>query len=129
MPDRDKTPAVPASPPMTRSYLGPGCVFEGEIVGSGSLECHGRVQGRVALDGEIHIGERGQAVAQLQGSEILVEGTLQGDAIGSERVEVGATGHVVGDLRAPSVAFAEGAVFEGNVEMRSAQAKRGKAAR
>lgn len=117
-------PSAPGQPgPTTRSYLGPGCVFEGEILGSGSLECHGRIQGHVALDGEIHIGERGHASAQLEGRKIVVEGTLQGDAVGGERVEVGATGQVIGDLRAPSVAFAEGAVFEGNVEMRSARAK------
>lgn len=102
-----------------RSYLGPGCNFEGEIRGRGSLECHGAISGAVALDGEIHIGERGTARAQLTGGRIVVDGILEGDATGTERVTVGATGQVTGDLRAPSVSFAEGAVFEGNVEMRS----------
>ena len=103
----------------TRSYLGPGCVFEGKIRGRGSLECHGTITGTVTLDGEIHIGERGNARAQLNAGRIVVDGHLVGNAIGSERVEVGATGKVTGDIRAPSVSFAEGAVFEGNVEMRS----------
>ncbi len=104
-----------------RSYLGPGCTFEGEIQGRGSLECHGTITGSVTLDGEIHIGERGNARAQLSGGRIIVDGILEGDAIGAERVEVGATGQVCGDIRAPSVSFAEGAVFEGNVEMRTAR--------
>ena len=102
-----------------RSYLGPGCVLEGEIRGAGSLECHGSVDGTIELPGDIVIGERGCAKATLTGGRVVVDGVLEGDAIGASRVEVGATGHVTGDIRAPSVAFAEGAVFEGNVEMRS----------
>lgn len=102
-----------------RSYLGPGCVFEGDIRGSGSLECHGSVTGTVTLDGEVVIGERGRAKGTLCGDRIAVDGYLDGDASGLQKVEVGATGQVTGDIRAPSVAFAEGAVFEGNVEMRA----------
>lgn len=107
----------------TRSYLGPGCVFEGEIRGSGSLECHGKIQGSVELDGDVVIGERGAAKAQIAGRKVVVDGILEGNALGTERVEVGTTGQVLGDIRAQSVAFAEGAVFEGNVEMRTAKGK------
>jgi len=105
----------------TRSYLGPGCVFEGEIRGKGSLECHGKVQGSIDLDGDVVIGERGAAKATIGGRKVVVDGILEGNAVGTERVEVGATGQVLGDIRAQSVSFAEGAVFEGNVEMRSAK--------
>lgn len=107
----------------TRSYLGPGCVFEGEIRGSGSLECHGKIQGSIELDGDVVIGERGAAKAQIAGRKVVVDGILEGNALGTDRVEVGATGQVFGDIRAQSVSFAEGAVFEGNVEMRSAKGK------
>ena len=103
----------------TRSYLGPGCVFEGDIRGSGSLECHGSVTGTVTLDGEVVIGDRGRAKGTLCADRVAVDGCLYGDASGKQKVEVGATGQVTGDIRAPSVAFAEGAVFEGNVEMRA----------
>ena len=105
----------------TRSYLGPGCAFEGEIRGSGSLECHGKIQGSIELDGDVVIGERGAAKARVSGRKVVVDGILEGNALGGERVEVGETGQVLGDIRAQSVSFAEGAVFEGNVEMRSAK--------
>ncbi len=111
----------------TRSYLGPGCVFDGDIRGSGSLECHGSVTGTVTLDGEVVIGERGRAKGTLCGDRITVDGYLEGDASGIQKVEVGATGQVTGDIRAPSVVFAEGAVFEGNVEMRATDRAGGKA--
>ena len=107
------------APGGARSYLGPGCVFDGQIRGRGSLECHGSLTGDISLDGDIVIGERGRAIAKLTGHHVRIDGRLEGDALGVDKVEVGATGHVQGDIRAPSVAFAEGAFFEGNVEMRS----------
>lgn len=110
------------SPPegSSRSYLGPGCVLDGEIRGKGSLECHGSVTGAIELDGDVTVGERGIAKARISGARVVIDGILEGDASGTAKVEVGSTGQVTGDIRAPSVAFAEGAVFEGNVEMRSA---------
>jgi cytoskeletal protein CcmA (bactofilin family) len=104
-----------------RSYLGPGCVLDGEITGHGSIECHGTVTGRIRLDGDVVIGERGSAKADLYGGRVKVDGVLLGNATGGERVEVGSSGQVTGDIRAPSVSFGEGAIFEGNVEMRSAR--------
>jgi cytoskeletal protein CcmA (bactofilin family) len=65
----------------------------------------------------------GRAEAQLSARRIIINGRLEGDAIGSEKVEVGASGHVEGDVRATAVLFAEGAFFEGNVEMRTARSK------
>ena len=102
-----------------RVNRGDGRRYRGEIRGAGSLECHGSVTGMIELTGDIVIGESGRAKATLTGGRVVVDGILEGDAIGASRVEVGATGHVTGDIRAPAVAFAEGAVFEGNVEMRS----------
>lgn len=105
------------------SFLGPGCVFEGEFNGDGSFECSGDFEGTIDIAGDLVIGHGGNARAELKARRITIEGHLRGDATGTEKVEVGATGHVEGDVRAPAVQFAEGASFEGNVEMR-----RGKAA-
>ncbi len=115
--DARRTPA-----PGERSYLGPGCVFEGEIEGTGSLECHGTLTGTVRMQGDVVIGQSGRAKAHLQARRVLVEGSLEGDAVADEKVEVGPAGQVHGDIRAPSVGFAEGAVFEGSVEMRKERA-------
>lgn len=108
-----------------RSYLGPGCTFDGEIRGHGSLECRGTVEGTVDLDGDIVIGEGGTVRAQLSARRIHVGGRLEGDALGREKVEVGEHGQMQGDVRAPSVAFAEGAFFEGNVEMKAVEGSDG----
>ena len=126
---RPPQPAAAATPPRSRaqapepnrSFLGSGCTIEGEIRGAGSLECSGRISGLVEMEGEVLIGPEGSATAQITARRIVINGRLVGDAIGSDKVEVGASGHVEGDVRATAVLFAEGAFFEGNVEMRTAR--------
>ena len=118
-------PALPKAPAPdpTRSFLGPSCSLEGEIRGAGSLECRGTITGLVEIEGDVFVGAEGNAKAQITARRIVINGRLEGDAIGSDKVEVGASGHVEGDVRATAVLFAEGAFFEGNVEMRTARAK------
>ena len=84
----------------------------------------GKISGLVEVDGDVVIGSGGSAKAQLTARRIVINGILEGDAIGGEKVEVGASGHVEGDVRATAVLFAEGAFFEGNVEMRTGRSKK-----
>jgi cytoskeletal protein CcmA (bactofilin family) len=100
------------------SFLGSGCVLEGKFNGDGSFECSGNFEGIIDVTGDLVIGHGGTAKAELKARRINIEGRLRGNATGTEKVEVGASGHVEGDVRAPAVQFAEGAFFEGNVEMR-----------
>ena len=106
----------------TSSFLGAGCVLEGEFNGDGSFECGGDFAGSIDISGDLVIGRGGNARADLKARRISIEGRLHGNATGTEKVEVGVSGHVEGDVRAPAVQFAEGAFFEGNVEMRRAEA-------
>jgi len=109
------------TPPATsekRSFLGSGCTFSGDLTGEGSFECAGSFEGNIDVTGDVTIGHGGTAKAELKARRISIEGRLLGDAIGAEKVEVGTSGHVEGDVRAPAVQFSEGAFFEGNVEMR-----------
>ena len=87
-------------------------------MGEGSFECSGSFDGKIDISGDVIIGQSGTAEAQLKASSISIDGRLHGDATGTEKVQVGASGYVEGNLRAPAVQFIEGAFFEGNVEMR-----------
>ena len=106
-----------------RSFLGEGCEFDGDVRGEGSFDCCGKFNGTIDIEEHLVIGQGGVATAQIKARRITIEGHLEGNAIGGEKVEVSAKGHVEGDVRAPAVQFAEGAFFEGNVEMRRAKTK------
>ena len=122
---RPRRPAPATSPDVTgkRSFLGEGCEFDGDVRGEGSLDCRGKFNGTIDIEEHLVIGQDGVATAQIKARSITIEGHLEGNATGREKVEVSATGHVEGDVRAPAVQFAEGAFFEGNVEMRRAKTK------
>jgi cytoskeletal protein CcmA (bactofilin family) len=87
-------------------------------MGEGSFECSGSFDGKIDISGDVIIGQSGTAEAELKARSINIDGRLHGDATGTEKVQVGASGHDEGNLRAPAVQFIEGAFFEGNVEMR-----------
>ena len=48
---------------------------------------------------------------------VVVSGELIGDCHAAHRVEIQATGRLTGNIRAPRVVIAEGAVFKGNSDM------------
>lgn len=125
-------PAAPAPAPAQAStpasgepssFLNAGCELVGEMSGAGSFECGGRFEGTIDIAGDLVVRHGGSAKAELKARRISIEGRLTGNATGMKKVEVGSSGHVEGDVRAPAVQFAEGAFFEGNVEMRRAKSK------
>jgi len=48
---------------------------------------------------------------------LVVEGEVEAGTLQAERIEIGVSARVRGALRSRSVAIAEGALFEGNVDM------------
>ncbi|MFZ0701442.1 MAG: polymer-forming cytoskeletal protein [Candidatus Acidiferrales bacterium] len=109
-----------------------GICIKGELTGKADLIIDGDVKGSIRLgDSRLTIGQSGHIQADIEASEIIVRGQVEGDLRGRERVVLGSSCEVVGDLEAPRVAIEDGARFNGRVEMgpaadaRERQNKRG----
>lgn len=100
-----------------RSLLGPGLVLEGKLMGDEPVLIEGEVRGSVNLTDSVHIGPQARVVATVHGRCVMIEGMVQGDVSAEERVELVATARVEGNIRAPRVIVAEGAQFQGSVDM------------
>jgi len=100
---------------MNGSVIGRGTVVRGNVRGSGSLEILGRVEGDVSVSGELVIGEDGAVRGSVSGSHITCSGAVQGDVRGSEAVLLERGARVVGDLTAPRIGVATGALVKGLV--------------
>jgi cytoskeletal protein CcmA (bactofilin family) len=98
------------------TVLDAGASFEGLLTFRGAARVEGELSGRVVADGCLVIGPRGRVEAAIEVDELVVAGELRGDVVARRRVELLATGRVVGRLRAPSFALAEGCVFDGQWE-------------
>jgi len=100
-----------------RAYIGKGIVVKGDICGTEDLHVDGEVVGRIDLaDHEIVLGADACVRADLTARAITIGGSVVGSVIATERATITETGSVEGDVRAPRVQIADGAVFGGCVD-------------
>jgi cytoskeletal protein CcmA (bactofilin family) len=67
----------------------------------------------VLAESDVWVGPGGFVGADLSGDRVIIAGTVEGDVWGRTAIELHATGCVRGDLTAPSLRLAEGAVVDG----------------
>jgi cytoskeletal protein CcmA (bactofilin family) len=99
-------------------YIGPGTMITGETTFNGIMRIDGQIGGRVSSEGgTIIVGDSGQIIADLNVAVASIRGTVSGDIIASQRLELGRTAKVRGNIQTASLSIEEGAVFEGNCRM------------
>ena len=98
--------------------IGPTIVISGELASSEEITIQGRVNGQVTVrDAALTIGEHAQLKADIRGGRVLVKGSLKGSIVASERIELTPTATVEGSLSANRVVLADGARFNGGIDM------------
>jgi cytoskeletal protein CcmA (bactofilin family) len=97
--------------------VGANITVKGEITGDEDLLVEGTVEGQIHVSRELRVGPRGKVRANVTAQSVVVSGELVGDCEATGRVEIQATGRLMGNIRAPRVVIAEGAVFRGNSDM------------
>ena len=98
--------------------FGKSVIFKGDLSGDEDLEIEGRVEGKIQLPNhQLTIGAHGRVTAQVEAKHVVVIGHVSGNVTASERVEVQASGIVDGDIQAPRLLIAEGAVVNGSIQM------------
>jgi len=55
----------------------------------------------------------------------VILGSVSGNVVAREKIEIRRTGHVVGDLLAGAVAIEEGAFFKGSIDILHEEAQEG----
>jgi len=107
-----------ANRPATIAMIGSSIRIKGDVRGDESLMIQGQVEGTVTLKGNnLIIGQEGRVTAAVHAHTITIEGTLQGDAFGEDRVILKRTASVRGNISAPQVSMEEGAKFKGSMDM------------
>jgi cytoskeletal protein CcmA (bactofilin family) len=134
-PEPTKVPsfAPPAVPQGTGERRHPGGIemanigksisIKGDVVGDEDTILEGRVEGRVSLrNHHLTIGPNGDVQGEVAAKQVTVVGKISGNVIASERIEVRETGRIQGDLIAPRLTVAEGAIINGAITMKEAGA-------
>jgi cytoskeletal protein CcmA (bactofilin family) len=114
---------APASSPLSSSTVGQRVQINGTIVSDEDLEIVGKVEGTINARKGLRVARDADVKAVINGSEILVEGTVTGDINASATLVLGATASLTGNIKTPSLQIREGAFFRGQVTMQSADTK------
>ncbi len=98
--------------------IGPTVTIEGKIISGEDLIVEGNVSGSISAKGhEITVGTAGKLKADISAKVVRIEGSVQGDISGVEKVIISKTGNVLGNIDAPRVTLEDGAKFKGSIEM------------
>lgn len=103
-------------------FIGSGTVLTGETTFQAMLRVDGHLTGRVSSeDGTLIMGSTGRIDANIQVAAATINGTVNGDIVATERLELGRTAHVVGNIQTPRLLMDDGAILEGNCGMMKAR--------
>ncbi len=98
------------------TLIGEGCSFEGNLNLSTATRIDGRVKGNIRSEGMLIIGESGRVEGDIQCTEILIHGTVEGN-VDAQRIELRKGATLNGDVRADVFVIEEGAVYNGHCSM------------
>jgi cytoskeletal protein CcmA (bactofilin family) len=110
----------PASRPTVAGQacvIGAKTIFKGEISGEEDILVEGTVEGEIRTTRDLRIGQAGVVKATISAQSLTVSGEVVGDCEAMTRVEIQSTGRLTGNIRAPKIVIAEGAMFRGNSDM------------
>ncbi|MBD0325102.1 MAG: polymer-forming cytoskeletal protein [Pyrinomonadaceae bacterium] len=106
-------------------FVGGGTVLSGEAVFKGMLRVDGHLTGRISSEkGTLIVSSGGRVDADIQVATAKINGSVNGDIIASERLELGRTAEVHGNVQAPVLVIEQGAIFEGSCRMKSLETAR-----
>lgn len=98
--------------------MGQSIAIKGELSGAEDLTLEGQVEGKINLpENVLTVGKSARINAEVVAKAIVVLGQLVGNVSVTDKFELCAGGSMQGNVKAPRLAVADGAVFNGKVEM------------
>jgi cytoskeletal protein CcmA (bactofilin family) len=102
---------------MAGTIIGSGITIEGEITTDEDVVVHGVIRGKLQAKEGVRIESGAVVEADITGGPLNVAGTVTGNIISSDRVDLQSGARVVGNVKASRITIADGAQFKGNVDM------------
>lgn len=103
-------------------FVGHGTTLSGETQFHAMLRVDGHLVGSVMSEaGTLIIGNNGQVDANISVAAAMVNGSVNGDIIATEKLQLGRTARVMGNISSPRLIIEEGAILEGSCSMLKAR--------
>ena len=103
-------------------FVGHGTTLTGETEFHAMLRVDGHLIGTVTSEsGTLIIGTNGQLDANVSVAAAMINGSVNGDILATEKLHLGRTARVMGNISSPRLIVEEGAVIEGSCSMLKAR--------
>lgn len=119
-------PVAPAAPVRTvesetargSAVIGKSVVLKGQIVSREDLYIDGDVEGSVELpEHRLTVGMHGRVQAGIKAREIVIVGTVNGNAEASDKIDIRKEAKMIGDLKTARIMIEDGAFFKGSIDI------------
>jgi cytoskeletal protein CcmA (bactofilin family) len=97
----------------TRNILSSDVEIKGTIKFTNDLLVDGKIEGEVASDGNLTVGENARIKAEIRTATVVVYGKVQGNITATDRIELKSSAEVIGDIKTKTLSIEAGAVFVG----------------
>ncbi len=98
--------------------LGAETCLSGTLRFSDSLRIRGKFDGEIDATGQLFIDPEAVVTARMiRATSVVVGGTVRGDIEAADRIEMGASAKVYGNVKTAKLRIADGVIFEGACEM------------
>lgn len=112
-----------------RAGVGSSVVIKGELSAKEDVVIAGRVEGSINVTGHLVVVEPGaHVIGDITATGIVVAGAVHGSLLAEERIQAQVGADLQGDISAPRIAVADGAVVNGRIETATASSRKLKAA-
>lgn len=99
-------------------FVGNDSSLDGELNFRSMARIDGHLTGKINSEkGTLIIGVSGQVDANVAVATAIIKGTINGDVVTAEHLELKSTAKVVGNIRTPRLVMEDGAILEGNIGM------------
>jgi cytoskeletal protein CcmA (bactofilin family) len=103
-------------------FVGHGTTLTGETEFHAMLRVDGHLIGTVSSQsGTLIIGTNGQVDANISVAAAMINGAVNGDVVATEKLQLGRTARVIGNIQSPRLIIEEGAILEGGCSMLKAR--------
>ncbi len=99
-------------------FVGGGTIVTGEANFKAMMRVDGHLSGRISsTSGTLIVGANGKVDANIEVAIAIVHGTVNGDIIATQRLELGRAAKLNGNIQTASLVIEPGAMFEGSCKM------------
>jgi cytoskeletal protein CcmA (bactofilin family) len=99
--------------------LGPGDSLEGKLSYSGSITVQGRAEGELHIGGNVDVASGATVKASIDGSNVTVRGEVEGAVSARDKLMLGKSARLSGDVNVKRLQIEDGASLNGHVRMGS----------